>query len=115
MAGACKILCRVKKGITFWYINVSCKIIIKSVRELCVVSHCVFLKITNARIPQEQGTRLRHIGPIALRPALGAGYGHSPVTENKVTLFSITTEPHPITVVRFGVIRMLQLDQCSEF
>jgi hypothetical protein len=48
-----------KKGLTFGYINLSYKIIIKSVRELCVVSHFVFLEITNARI-----------GPIGLRPAL---------------------------------------------
>ena len=70
VAGPYKLLCRAIKGLAFWYINVSCKIIIKSVRELCVVSHCVFLKITNARIPHERGARLRQIGPIGLRPAL---------------------------------------------
>ena len=42
----------------------------KSVRELCVATHCVFLKITNARIPHEYGARFRHIGQIVLRPAL---------------------------------------------
>jgi hypothetical protein len=60
---------REKKGLTVWYIKISYKIIIKSVRELCVVSHCVFLKITNARIPHERGARLRQIGPIGLWPA----------------------------------------------
>jgi hypothetical protein len=45
-------------------------IIIKSVRELCVVSHCVFLEIKNARIPHQRGARLRQIGPVGLKPAL---------------------------------------------
>jgi len=52
-------------------------LILKSVRELCVVSHCIFLNITNARIPHERGTRLRHIGPFGLKqaPSTGLGYG----------------------------------------
>lgn len=45
-------------------------VITKSVRELCVVPHCVFLKINNARIPDERGARLHQIGPIGLRPGL---------------------------------------------
>ena len=40
------------------------------VRDLCVVSQCVVLKITNARMPQERGARVREIGPIGLRQAL---------------------------------------------
>ena len=44
-----------KKLTNFWYINVSYKIIIKSIRELCVISLWVLLKITNARILKEDG------------------------------------------------------------
>jgi hypothetical protein len=44
-----------EKRTNAWYINVSHKINIKSVRELCVLSHCVFLKISYARIPHERG------------------------------------------------------------
>jgi hypothetical protein len=48
--GPIKVIVQSKnKGLTFWYTNVSYKII-KSVRELCVVSHCVFLKISNVQI-----------------------------------------------------------------
>jgi hypothetical protein len=35
--------------------NFFCTIIVKSVRELCVVSCCVLLKITYARISHERG------------------------------------------------------------
>jgi hypothetical protein len=44
-----------KQGLTFWYTDVSYKIVMKSVRELCVVLHCVILKITKGRIPHERG------------------------------------------------------------
>jgi hypothetical protein len=42
-----------------------------------VVSHCIFLNITNARIPHERGARLRQIGPFGLKqtPSTGLGYG----------------------------------------
>ena len=46
---------------------VSYKISIKWVRELCVVSHSVFL---NLLILYERGARVRQIGLIDLRPAL---------------------------------------------
>jgi hypothetical protein len=45
---------------------VSYKTIIKYVRELWVVSHCIFLKITIVRILHERGTKLGHIGAIGL-------------------------------------------------
>lgn len=46
-------------------------------RELCVISHCIFLNITNARIPHERGARLRQIGPVGLKqaPSTGLDYG----------------------------------------
>ena len=32
-----------------------CTVIRKSVREICVMPHCVFLKIASVRIPHESG------------------------------------------------------------
>jgi hypothetical protein len=71
------LVCRVKqKGLKFWYINGSYEVIVKAAREICVVSHCVFLKIIRARIPHERGAprkrgaRLLQICPVGLRPAL---------------------------------------------
>ena len=42
-----------------------------------MVSHCIFLNITNAQIPHERGARLRQIGPFGLKqaPSIGLGYG----------------------------------------
>jgi hypothetical protein len=41
---------------------------IKSIWELCVVSHCVLFIITNVRVPHERGDRLCPIGPFSLKP-----------------------------------------------
>jgi hypothetical protein len=79
-----------KKGLTFWDTNVSYKIIIKSVRELCVVSRCVFLKIANARIRHERGARLRQIDPVGLRPALLMRV-HVMVNEHRVDGYNNST------------------------
>jgi hypothetical protein len=57
------------KKLTSWYINISCKIIIKSVRELCVVSQCVFLEINNTRIPRESGAPI--VSNRSNRPKVG--------------------------------------------
>jgi len=52
--------------------NLVCTLIIKSVHKICVVSHCVNLKINNAQLPHGRGARLCQIGPVGLRPALHA-------------------------------------------
>jgi len=41
---------------------------IKSIWELCVVSHCVLFIITNVRVLHERGDRLCPIGPFSLKP-----------------------------------------------
>jgi hypothetical protein len=56
---------------TFFLIsNLVYTLIIESANILCVVSHCVFLKINNEQIPHGRGARLCQIGPIGVRPAL---------------------------------------------
>jgi len=64
---------------TWFFLNQSFvfTVITKSVRKLCALPHCLFLKINNARIPDERGARLHQIGPTGLRsggPALLIGY-----------------------------------------
>jgi len=54
--------------------NLFCTLIMKPARELCVVSYCVFLKITYARISHERGAPVG-VGPItsnqSIRPKAG--------------------------------------------
>ena len=58
VAGPLKVTAERKKMLT--YVRVKIK----------MVHFLSFLKISNARISHERGARLRHIGPIGLRPAL---------------------------------------------
>jgi hypothetical protein len=59
--GPLNVIVQGRKGLTFSYSNVSRDeklqklLIIKLARQLCVVSHYVVLKITNAQIPHERG------------------------------------------------------------
>jgi len=46
----------------------------KLVQDLCVVSHCAFLKITTARTYHENGAWLCQIGSLSLWPALSKMY-----------------------------------------